>query len=465
MKRCIFWCIPAGLLLYLAACIVPYYAHKEVSEVFKNEFAGRTFFSESPGTERAAYIADNKEALMYRLKMIEEAKQEIVLSTFDFNADKAGKDVMSALYRAAEQGVKVRVIVDGISGLLDMYNDPFFEGLVSHENVSMKIYNPVNLLKPWKFQARLHDKYLIIDNSMYMLGGRNTMNLFLGDYSSSKNIDRELFVYETEENADSSLVQLREYFESVWALDDSRDFICKKENKKIREAVGFFEKHAERLKKTYPEAYGEWNWEKLTMETNRISLLSNPVEAENKAPHMWYAVSKLMEQGKNIIMYTPYIICGEEMYADLTALCGEERRIEIITNDVSSGANPFGCTDYLNQKERIHSTGVNVYEYLGRHSSHTKAVLIDQRMTLLGSYNLDMRSTYQDTELMLAVDSVELNALIREEAERDKTYSRTMDREGKYQNGENYRAREMSAGKKIMYAILRVITRPIRRYL
>ena len=75
--------------------------------------------------------------------------------------------------------------------------------------------------------------------------------------------------------------------------------------------------------------------------------------------------------------------------------------MEIITNDVSSGANPWGCTDYLNQKEKIWATGVQVHEYLGPHSNHTKAVLIDDRLSIVGSYNLDMRSTYQDTELML----------------------------------------------------------------
>ena len=87
--------------------------------------------------------------------------------------------------------------------------------------------------------------------------------------------------------------------------------------------------------------------------------------------------------------------------------------VEIITNDVASGANPWGCTDYLNQKEKIHATGVKVYEFMGKHSCHTKAVLIDDRMSIVGSYNMDMRSTYQDTELMLAVDSKELNAVIR----------------------------------------------------
>lgn len=117
--------------------------------------------------------------------MLDEAKDEIILSTFDFNADKSGQDMMASLLHAADRSVSVR------------------------------IYNPINLLKPWNLQARMHDKYVIVDQKMYLLGGRNTTNLFLGDYSRSKNIDRELFVYETAENDSSSIRQLTDYFESV----------------------------------------------------------------------------------------------------------------------------------------------------------------------------------------------------------------------------------------------------------
>ena len=42
-----------------------------------------------------------------------------------------------------------------------------------------------------------------------------------------------------------------------------------------------------------------------------------------------------------------------------------------------------------------------------------KAVLIDERLSVVGSYNLDMRSTYLDTELMLVIDSKKLNQQIR----------------------------------------------------
>lgn len=455
------------ILIYIALLTVPYLRHKKVSENFQNDFSQREFYSSQAGSERIAYINDNTDALLYRLQMIEQAEQEIILSTFDFNADKGGKDVMSALMSAADRGVKVRVIIDGFSGFLDVKGKgtQWFQALASHENISLRIYNPITLLKPWKMQARLHDKYLIIDHQMFLLGGRNTTNLFLGDYSKSKNIDREIFVYETEDNKTSSLYQLRAYFEKIWVLKDSREFTCKKLSDEIQECIASLNNRYQKLKETYPKAYTDWDFLKLTFETNKISLLCNPLEAENKEPWMWYSIHQLMLQGKEALIYTPYIICGKEMYQDLTDLKDNNIPLEIITNDVASGANPWGCTDYLNQKEKIWSTGAKVYEFMGGHSCHTKAVLIDDRMSIVGSYNLDMRSTYQDTELMLAIDSEKLNSMIRKEAETDKTYSKTMGPDGNYIQGENYVPKKLSTGKKIFYWTLRVLTVPLRKFL
>ena len=403
------------LVAYVGALTLPYVGHKKVSGNIKKEFQAEDCYGDTKGQERVAYINDNVEALKYRLKMISEAKEEVILSTFDFNADSSGKDVMCALLEAAERGVKVRVIVDGGNGFLDMKvkSAEWFQALASHD---IQIYNPVNLLKPWKLQARLHDKYVIVDDKMYLLGGRNTTNLFLGDYSDSKNIDRELFVYKEDESSKGSIHQLKAYFESVWNLKDSKEYECKKETEEVKQCLSDLKNRTEKVKKLYPEAYEEWNWQELTVDTNKVTLLQNPIEAENKEPVMWYTITELMKSGDDVTVYTPYIICAKEMYEALTQVCKKTENVEIITNDVSSGANPWGCTDYLNQKEKIWATGVQVYEFMGKHSSHTKAVLIDERMSLVGSYNMDMRSTYQDTELMLAVDSVALNEQIRQEA-------------------------------------------------
>ena len=354
------------LLIYIALLAIPYIQHKNVSVSYQKKFAKQSFYSDTAGTERVAYINDNTDALLYRLHMLDEAKDEIILSTFDFNADKSGQDMMASLLHAADRGVSVR------------------------------IYNPINLLKPWNLQARMHDKYVIVDQKMYLLGGRNTTNLFLGDYSRSKNIDRELFVYETAENDSSSIRQLTDYFESVWALSDSKEYTCKKMTKKIQSCKAKLENRYTSLKEKYPDAYSTWDYEALTLQTNKVSLLSNPIKSENKEPWMWYSLHQLMMQGEQARIYTPYIICGKEMYQDLTELHEKNIPVEIITNDVASGANPWGCTDYLNQKKNIWETGARVYEFMGAHSCHTKAVLIDDRMSIVGSYNMDMRSTYQD---------------------------------------------------------------------
>lgn len=64
-------------------------------------------------------------------------------------------------------------------------------------------------------------------------------------------------------------------------------------------------------------------------------------------------------------------------------------------------------------KKKILNTGADVYELMNEVPVHTKAVLLDDRLSIVGSYNLDMRSTYLDTELMLVIDSKELNQQIQ----------------------------------------------------
>ena len=217
--------------------------------------------------------------------------------------------------------------------------------------------------------------------------------------------------------------------------------------------------------KTYEKAYCEWDFEELTMPTNKITLLAIQLKQRTKNRFFGYSLQQLMLESKNVTIYTPYIICGKKMYQGLEDLKAKNIPVEIITNDVASGANPWGCTGLSKSKEKIWKTGVKVYEFMGEYSCHTKALLLDDRMSIVGSYNFDMRSTYQDTELMLAVDSPELNAIIRKEAEKDKTYSKTMGKDGKYIYGDNYKKKDLGIGKKIFYGILRIVVLPIRRFL
>lgn len=407
--------------------------------------------------ERVLSIDSNMDALLWRLRLINEAQERIVLCTFDFRDDDSGRDVMAALLRAAQRGVDVRIMVDGINGALYLTGSRNFKELADHENVQVKLYNPVNLLMPWRVNYRMHDKYLIADDFAYILGGRNTNNLFLGEYADSYNEDRDILVYETVPGEGESYRQLQDYFERIWNLP------CAKPYWSTAYKKGFLEEHDQAVRERYPDAFTEIEWNKVTLGTDRIELCTNPMEPENKQPLLWNRLMAEIRQTEDILIQTPYIICSSDMYRDLEEL--SFRGVEIITNAVESGANPFGCTDYLNQKENIYQTGVHVYEYLGEQALHTKTVLAGNAISIVGSCNLDMRSVYLDTEMMLMIESEELNQQLRSQAEELKEQSRHVYPDGTAVDGRNYAPVDQGILKKIFYGVLRIVIIPFRHLL
>lgn len=354
--------------------------------------------------ERISCVDDNTDALIWRLRMIENAQSEIILSTFGFSTGDAGKDILCALHAAAERGVTVRLLLDGFHGGKTMRNSDEFRALVALPNVELRLYNEIRVSQLWKANYRMHDKYLLIDREMYLLGGRNTNNLFLGDYTDTPNIDRDILVV-----GENSATALHDYFETVWVVPECRVY-AGEENDAATEAL---RSRYETLKKDYPSAFGFTDWQGSTMAAERITLLTGPVQVGTKAPSLWKSLCAYMAQGKDVVIQTPYVICGDEMYADLTAL-SEDRTVTILTNSPETGANPFGCADYLNQRDRILDTGAGILEYAGGHSLHAKTILIDDDITIVGSFNMDMRSAYIDTETMLVIDCPELNGQLRQ---------------------------------------------------
>lgn len=455
--------LAALIILLAAAVILPLLHHKKVSSAYRASFSAADCYSESTGSERVACIDDNVQALVYRLMLIEQAQEEIVLCTFDMKDDESGKDIMASLLAAADRGVEVKLLIDYATFAVHLADSEVFQALASHPSVQVKRYNPIRLLTPWQSMLRLHDKYLIADETAYILGGRNTYDLFLGDYSEVKNIDRDLLVYQNEPSSDSSMGQLRRYFDQIWSLKDCADYTpAVHDPAPAQEAL---RGRYEQLKTAYEAAFTEPDWQAITMQTNKITLLSNPPQVENREPTLWYSLTELMGQGQQAVVITPYIICSGDMYKDLSRLCGGGTDVQIITNAVESGANPFGCSDYQNQRQNIRRTGVQVYEFSGGDSLHTKTVLVDDRMSIVGSFNMDMRSVYLDTELMLAVDCEGLNRALREQAEDAMEQSRTLAEDGTYLFGPRFVPRELDTGTKMKYTLLRLLSPLIRHLL
>ena len=152
------------------------------------------------------------------------------------------------------------------------------------------------------------------------------------------------------------------------------------------------------------------------------------------------------------------------MYRDLEAILSQVQSLQIMTNAPEGGANPFGCADFLNQKNRLLGMGAETLEWLGGQSLHTKTVLIDDNLSVIGSFNLDMRSAYLDTELMVVVDCPRLNAELRQGFDVMAEQSRISGSEGE-RLGEQCPQVRMPLGKALLYTILRVLLLPMRHLL
>ena len=397
--------------------------------------------------ERVMTIEDSDSALLLRLQLIESARRELIFSTFDLRADESGQDVMSALCAAAERGVQVRMIVDGLNGFLHLQGDATLRALAAAENVEVRFYDPVDLLRPWKLNYRLHDKYLIADGERYILGGRNTSDLFLGSYQEKRNIDRDVLVV-SNGSENSSVRQLAAYFESVWSQPENRTI-----KGRASEKTGALHERYESLRENCPAAFADADWEEMTMPVARVSLLHNSPRAENKSPELWDTLCRLMEQGDDVLLQTPYLICNRAMYDDLTRLA------------VETGANPSGCADYLLEKRKILSCGLDVYEAVSDQSLHTKTVLIGNDLSVVGSFNADMRSAYLDTELMLVIESESFNDVLRQAEAPYIARSRLVLHDGSTACGAQFEETALPPLKRALYRVLSVALRPVRHLL
>ena len=412
----------AGALCYvLAGAVLPFVRQPKVSEETEERFKQKNFYGETAGTERAAVLSDNVDALAERIRLISHAEERVILSTFEFRNDESGKDMMAALLAAADRGVQAEILMDGFPAFknLQLTQDPYFQALSSHENIQIFIYNPVNLLQPWKLMGRLHDKYLIADESAYILGGRNTYDFFLGDYGDYKNYDWDVLVYSEEPGQGQSLSDLLGYFTRIRELPLSRiwkDDPGLSSKSRVAKARAALEERYAFLQEEHPDWFADRDYREMTEETSQIELLANPIHCYAKEPVVYYEMTELMKRAEEEVRFhTPYIICNDWMLQRLSEVCGSVEKVVMMTNSAANNGNPFGSMDYAKNRKEILETGVGILEYDGGVSYHGKCFVMDGRLSGIGSFNWDMRSAYLDTELMLVIDSEDLNADLRRE--------------------------------------------------
>ena len=462
-----------GLVLTyeLGGACVPFWFHPTVNAQYQADWERADYYA-TGSTDRAALVADNSDALDLRLRMIGEAQERILFSTFEIRSDESGQDILAALLAAADRGVSVQFLCDGMNGLKNMTANPAFQALGTHPNVEIRWYNTPNVLAPWTFNGRLHDKYIVIDDQLLLLGGRNTFDYFLGDYAPAEmcSHDLDVLIYNPlgTQAQGSAVFQVEDYFFQVWDGPDCRTHL----EGALPGTGGRTQAEAEALRARW-EALTQAkpglvqpdgvDYQTLTVPTEGVRLMSNPIHIFSKEPVVWWELMQLLEGAEESAwLQTPYAVLDAQMVGGLHTLAAAPADIRLQINSTAVGDNVMASSDYTLRRQEVIDTGITLYEYFGDRSSHGKSALVDDDLALVGSYNLDMRSTYIDTELMLAVHSEPFAAQLSQHLEEMAAQALPVNPDGSYQSRNGVEAKPLVPPRSWLYPITSVLVQPIR---
>lgn len=427
--------------------------------------------------ERVRLIEKNEDALLWRLRLIQQAKQRVVLSAFDLREDTTGRAVMAALMDAADRGVQVQLLIDGADAQLCLQKSQAFRALLSHPHIQARYYNPLRPSALWKANYRLHDKYLVMDSRAYILGGRNVQDQYLTSHGANVYTDRDVLVYIPPEKGAgqnlppkeaakkkeaSSLRQLAAYFESIWTGKDCFPLRPRLSQKQYQLCHNALACQWGVLSSQYGKRLSDFGWERETEEAAEIQLLTGGTAAASKPPLLWQQLCRRMESAaQEVLIQTPFVICDSHVMGQLEQVRRHVPSLRILTNTAENSVNPLGA-EYFNQRKKLLDAGIELYEYGGKQPMHAKTILIGQNISIIGSFNLDNRSAYLDTEIMLAIDCPQLNRELRGHMEKLFPECRFTAPGNEEQWGASYSPALLPPAKRAFYVILRTLLHPFR---
>ncbi|GGH58013.1 phospholipase D family protein [Comamonas phosphati] len=132
---------------------------------------------------------------------------------------------------------------------------------------------------------------------------------------------------------------------------------------------------------------------------------------------------------KDLLVVSPYFVPGPEIMAAFRSARDRGVRVRVLTNSLASNDAPLAHAGYARHRKALLEMGVQLYELrsepatmrsalrsstagssgsatgASRAMLHTKLLVIDSRLVVVGSMNLDMRSQLQNTEIALLIAS------------------------------------------------------------
>ena len=162
------------------------------------------------------------------------------------------------------------------------------------------------------------------------------------------------------------------------------------------------------------------------------------------------------------MLQSPYVVPGEDLCALLAQLAAGPADCRVLTNSLASTPNLPAFSAYVQGRQSLLDTGAAFFEYQSTDAIHAKTYVVDGRLSAVGSFNLDPRSTYLDTELLLFIDSEDFAADLLAVQQRYFDRSLQVGPGGEYLPRDGVEAVPVSTFKRVLVSAVGFLGRPLR---
>lgn len=447
------------LYIVISCVVVPYFYDPKADPLWKPTIKLNQNDKKVLSPDKVVLLQDREDSGLARLQLIKNAKESVDISTYAIHKGPYADLFFGCLFDAANRGVKVRLLLDGIVNQFNKDLRLYSYAIFTHPNIELKYYEPLHIGKPWTWNNRFHDKLFIIDSELAIVGGRNIGDKYFsaaGTKGASNDRDVIVFTEEQGENDNSVLRQIDDYYQYVWNHPFTKNAVKKVSFKKEQRGKAKAEDALhilENAKDVYPLPLDKpIDWKKDAYSTDKVYLLHNPHQRMNKDPLIWKELISLSEQATNsIYLESPYIVPTKKMldYADPEKIKVDHWKV--LTNSSASTPNMVAFSGYWSNRKHIIKWVDELFEYQKKTESlHGKTYIFDGKISLIGSYNVDARSTFLNTETMLLIDSEEFAHFLQMELNKTvDNHSLQVLEDGSYKEEERVEQGKVAVWKKI----------------
>ncbi|MDM0104035.1 phospholipase D family protein [Variovorax sp. J22R24] len=403
--------------------------------------------SAHPGKSGIHPLPVAEDAFAARIVLTQLADRSLDLQYYIWHGDTTGQLLWEAIWKAAERGVRVRLLLDDANtgGL-----DPTLAALDAHPNIEIRLFNPFanRGFRAGDFATdfarvnrRMHNKSFTADNQVSIVGGRNVGDEYYGANMEVgfqdldvmaigpvvREVSREFDLFWNSASAypaasmlppadSDSAARLREKWDQVHKSPEAQRYIeAVRQTPLLRQLAG-------------NQVDFEWT-------TARV-IHDNPAKVldrtDRKDLQMLPLLTEALGKPQNELdLVSPYFVPGQGGTKTLTTLARNGIKVRVLTNSMSATDVSPVHAGYSKYRKELLQSGVTLYELKpgiavpppdrdddksrglpgsgSRASSaaslHAKTFAVDRNRIFVGSFNLDPRSAHLNTEMGVIIDS------------------------------------------------------------